>query len=386
MDKRIDTLFQQAIKNEDDARPSHSHEEIAREILQRASISTSDLHLETLSYFTRYGYIPLSEKSVSEISKFIGSAPWVGLEGGVLEPIINSLVKTGVLEFATVRSLANQLVIRISPDAKTPNQDLHDVLFAIWQKTEGQISKRQQIITNTEWTHSKAYQLLVKQAIENAPKDGVIKLMAYHGRTWLPSSSGVLGFLLDVANSRTDLKFQILIVDPKAKGRTIEGATQEEHMRASAYGISSLKKLNLPLSLLNRFDVRTYGKDDKDSFLRCVIVETKEKVIKDCYATVWFFGSDRGFHGREIKLDGKSSLAFLCRGYFDRVFTNGWPQVNPILQILWILKQYWYRILTLGMIPLACLIVWAVRPNDASSIIGILIGSTIAGLADLINK
>lgn len=385
MDKRAEAMFQQLVGKEDDARPSHAHEDIAREILQRLSLPTSDLYLKTFSYFCRYGYIPLSEKSISEIGKFIGSAPWVGLEGGVLEPIINSLIKAGVLEFATIKSLTNQLVIRISPSANTPDIEIRELLDSLWQKTENLISHRQQIITNVDWTHSKAIQIILKQAIENAPIDGVIKLMAYHGRTWLPSSSGVLGFLLDVARSRTDLKFQVLIVDPKAQGRTIEGATQEEHMSASAYGISSLKKLSLPLELLNRFDVRTYGKDDRDSFLRCVIVETKERLIKDCYVTVWFFGNDRGFHGREIKLDGKSSLAFLCRGYFDRVFTNGWPQVNPVMQLSWILKQYWFRILTLGIIPLACVITWIVYPSG-TLYFEIGIGSIIAGLADLINK
>jgi hypothetical protein len=119
--------------------------------------------------------------------------------------------------------------------------------------------------------------------------------------------------------------------------------------------------------------------------MRGVIVETKEKKIKDCYITVWFFGSDRGFHGREIRLDGESNLAYLCRDYFDRVFAKGWPQVNPLKQFMWLMRNFWFRIITLGIVPLICLAVWLTHPTNTLPV-EIGIGSIIAGLADFINK
>lgn len=367
---------------EHDARPSHEHEDLAHKIFSKLGKNKDENSVILLTYFLRYGYVPLSENSISEAAKTIGSAPWVGLEGSILEPTIRNFIDEKLIEFSQITELDNSIVLRLSPSPDTGNRDI-DVLFAeLWKKATEHIKRRKDMMRIVGWAHHTTVREELKEAMKNAPRDATIKLMAYHGRTWLPPTIGVLGFLLDLAYNRNDLRFEILIVDKKAKGKVLEGATQEEHMRASQPGISVLRKMQLPKEILKRFDIRTYGKTDEDSLLRCLIIQTKQKVIKDCYISVWFFGRERGFYGREIWLNGNASLALLCRNYFDSVFKKGWPQVSLGMQFYWIMKNYWFEFMTLGLIPFACAFAVVFGVNIVA-ILGIAVGSIIAGLTNL---
>lgn len=370
---------------EHDARPSYEHENLARKILESIKKPIDQNSEILITYFLRYGYITLSDKSIPEAAKTIGSSPWVGSEGSIFESTIENFINEKLIEFSQITELDNSLVLRLSPNPNTGNREI-DALFAeLWKKTTENIKKRKDMVRIIGWADHNTNREEIKKAMKNAPRDATIKLMAYHGRTWLPSTIGVLGVLLDLAYKRNDLYFEILIVDKKAKGGVLEGATQEEHMRASQPGISNIRSMQLPNEILKRFDVRAYGKTDEESWLRCLIIQTKQQVIKDCYATIWFFGRERGLHGREIWLNGDSSLALLCRNYFDSVFKKGLPQLSFSKQFYWIVNNYWFELITLGLIPTAGCFAGLFGAN-IGAIVGIVVGSIIAGLTNFKKK
>lgn len=380
MDWNIDEIIEQLIQHEKDARPSDKHIDLAIQILGKLSIRQNNDLICSLSYFLRYGYIPISACSVSEIGKFIGSAPWVGFEGESLTTAIKELFKKDLLVFTTIPELNNQLCACLNFNPKFSDTWLNQLLTRLLGKTQHQIAKRSNIIENYDWTHGNKIQNQMRDIISNAPEGSVIKMIAYHGRTWLPSSNGVLGFILDEIQKRNDLKFKILVIDPNAKGRVIEGGTPEANKRASSLILSVLRSKHLSITTLSKFDLRTYGKIEEDSLMRGLIVENFEGKIVSCFVTTWFFGSDRGFYGREIRLDGDSSLALLLKHYFDRVFEKGMPQLNPLQMVFWFIKTYWFVLLTLVIIPIICIII-LILDNSRQVLIGITVGSLLSGLS-----
>lgn len=372
--------------HESDARPSHEHEILSRRILELLKVEFDGVFLNVMAYFLRYGFIPVSGKSFAEAAKNIGSAPWIGSEGSSLESFLATLAGKGILEFVQFKKWGNQWILRLSPAPNSGIEELDSVCAVAWKNIEGQIERRKDSIKDLGWAFQKDIRDNVKNAMANAPTDATIKLMAYHGRTWLSTTMGIAGLIPDLICQRDDLHFQILIASKDAKGKVIEGATKDEHTRSVAFGIAVLRKLDLPNRLKEKLDVRTYGKSDSEALLRCLIVETKEHAIKDCYITAWFFGHERGFHGRELYIDGRSSLAMLCRDYFDATFDKQWPQLSALKQIRWLMVNYWFAILTLVIIPLICLGVFLSKASYASTALEIAIGSIFAGLAGYIKK
>ncbi len=370
---------------EDSARPSELHLKFAHKMLTDLSLPLNQQSEVILAYFLRYGYVPLTARNASEAAKFIGSAPWIGLQGGDLESTINLFLKRKLLQYSRSVELDNQLVLRISPKSSTGVSEVDLFIKEMWAKTQAQIRDRRDIIKILGWTQHPATRDFLKNAMETTPQNGLVKLMVYHGRT-LPDAGGAAGNLFDFAGRRNDLRFQVLVVDKKAKGRVVEGATEKENIAASIFGLVSLRRMGLPSDIMKRVDVRTYGTTDSDSLMRCLITEDRLGDIKDCVVTVWFFGQDRGVHGREIALSGDSSLALLCRNYFDNVFKRGLPQLSYRSQLVWIAVNYWYWIMTFGAIPLGCAVASLVWPSQAVTFITVAIASMIAGIQSLWRK
>lgn len=385
MIQNLDEYVDQLVRLENDARPSEEHIRLARLILNRINIDPANEIVCSLSYFLRYGYIPISSNSSSEIGKFIGSAPWVGLEGETLFESIETLKSKNIISFYKIPELDNQFCIGLNFSLVHSDEWLNRLFAKLWLKTSNQIQRRCQIIENYDWTHGKKIQNEMRQIIKNAPNGGVIKILAYHGRTWLPSSNGVLGFLLDTVNTRSDLSFKILVIDPNASGRVIEGGTPEANNRASSLILSVIKNTHLSTKTLSKFDIRTYGKIENESYMRGLIVETNDGRIVSCFITTWFFGSDRGFYGREIKLDGDSSLALLVRNYFNSVFEKSKPQLNRVQQFYWYIRLYWFRLLTLVVIPLIFIIVFLYDSSQKFAL-SIIIGSLVSGFSSLFSR
>ena len=258
---KLNEILKQGDKN---ARPSQHHENLARSILLDLGIDSNKFNLVVMAYFLKYGYIPLSERAVSESGKYLGSAPWIGLEGAILEPSINLLLERGILEFSHSNELDNQLVLRLNPKPHDTGKVIQQVFSKVWGNTKHNIARRKKIVTDMGWTHNTRERNRLKDALEHCPRDVTIKIMAYHGRTWLPSAVGVSGFLLDLARERPDINFEMLIVGKNASGRVVEGATKQEHIGSTAFGIPALRKVHLPKDIPNRFDVRAYGKTTRN--------------------------------------------------------------------------------------------------------------------------
>lgn len=191
------------------------------------------------------------------------------------------------------------------------------------------------------WT----YDLNMKKIIEEKIKDPSIfykiKLIGYHGRTWFESPDSAQGFLQDIAIKNHNLKFEILLVDDKAAVTVREGASIEQHKLASSLGMKPLLSNRcLPGHIRKQFDIRTYGFNEDDSYLRGVIIENNSGNILFCHVISWRFGLERGIYGRDLEISGESSIALLCRKYFDDVFKRSNPVGKWPVKTIFLIRRH----------------------------------------------
>jgi hypothetical protein len=101
---------------EDSARPSILHEQQGKIILTKLNIKSKQSAIDILTYFSRYGYVPVTSQTISEAAKMLGSAPWIGFEGNILEPVITELLDSNVLVFRKVKELDDQIVLQFTTE------------------------------------------------------------------------------------------------------------------------------------------------------------------------------------------------------------------------------------------------------------------------------
>lgn len=370
-----------------EAKPSYEHNSLAREILYLKDLPYEENYTKILSYFLRYGYLPLHSFSIQEAAKNLSSAPWLRIEDETAKQIVEFLIKKRILEFSIIEELGDAPVLKLSDTLNTENEKTNYHLHSCREEISHDIESRMNICKIIGWTNSIQNQNVIDNAFFNFPDGATMKLMAYHGVTWHCQDLGFFNKIVNSAQINKNSKYEILIVDEKSTGKVIEGATKEEHNMASLKGLRLLKNnKELGKNILKRIDVRTYGIRDSDSLLRCLIIESKQKKILGCYVTVWFFGCERGFYGKQLFFDGDSNIALLFRDYFNSVFNKGWPRLGLWKKIEWIIHSNSHEIITIG-VALIIGILWLVfsyerissKEANITTTLG-LIGSLIIGL------
>jgi hypothetical protein len=353
------------------AKPSGADFEDAVSVLRAiAGLKPREDYVELMSYFLRYGYLPVSRsrESVEHAARDLAAAPWVG--GQDLSQALKYFIEKGIVEFSSLGdflegSMALDFgeapILRLSRTAAALDRLLGKALA----RTKADVERRAKMVRVTGWAHESIVRAQVEDAIMSAPPKATIKIAAYHGRTWLSPESGVSSLIPGLLKDRRAFKFQILAVDKRANATVREGASEKEHLAASAPGLGTLmRRLSQDYELgrdeLARIDVRTYGKTSEDSLLRGLIVQNEDGTIYSCHATAWLFGHERAMYGRNIALDPGSNLAILCRDYFDRVFARSYPQVGLRKRSSWMLRKRWFEAVTLLVGPAACTVILGV--------------------------
>lgn len=344
------------------AKPSDADVDLARKILSIKGIySTDEKKDKVLSYFVRYGYLPLYESnSIQEATNSIVGAPWMGIETNSVQAIIKELVSKGVLEFTTMVDVGNIPVLRLAEKFETGDDKIDTLLTNKRREILQEIDARSDICKIIGWTLSKDNLNELNETFDDLQDGATLKIMAYHGVTWFSNELGIIEKIINIANEKKSSKFEILIVDEKAKGKVIEGATREEHRIASFKGLQLLKKIDIS----PKIDIRTYGLNDSDALMRCTIVESKDKLILKCYVTTWFYGSERGIYGKQLWFDGNSNMAILCRDYFDSVFKKGWPKLGLLRKTKWLFKSKKREIIYIVLVTIIATVSLVLAPRS----------------------
>jgi len=361
-------------------RPSAIHEAHANTIYEQLNWpdrTDEDAIRAVLSYFLRHAYVPVFEQSMTEAANEIASAPWIGMDSTSIEPALECLIEKRLLLFRGISDLEGLTTLRIAANPNTGYEIANRIVKAAWKSQSSTIAKRKKMLENDNWVADPESRRIVQTAIVNAPRNSTIKLMAYHGRTWLAPTSGISGFLLDVASKRNDLKFRILIVGSKVDLLVSEGATETENMVAISNGLFAIKQQLESRRLLDQFEIRAYGKDPQDALLRGVIVETNNRVTH-CIVTSWLFGCERGSYGRQISLEESSSLALLMRDYFDRVFDRSRPVIDWRRKLNWFLVNRSVYLAAFGLIPAVTVLGLSVATSSVAT--GILTNVLVASI------
>lgn len=297
---------------------------------------------DVIAYFLKYAYIPIpSAKNKSEayniaISAFV-SAPWISSSVCTYIAAFDFLKNNNFLLFEQMCDRQYSMVI--NKDFDCGEYDLNRIYIACIDDAYDEINRRKTYISVSDSVGDQELRKELDRVMEfNSNEKLTIKIMAYHGKTWVGSDS----WISSVLSKYPCLKIKILIVGSRTTNRVREGAPKRMHNQSIKNGF---KKLTTLYKLYGgRIDVRYYGNKNKYSYLRGAIIEDSSLNIRYCAAECWKMGDERGIYGKTLKIDKDANMAYIVNSYYDNVFKHS-IRSRRIIRIFDGIKERWEIIL-----------------------------------------
>lgn len=327
--------------------------------LDYSDVQYKNEYIQILSYFLYYGFIPLympdsySSTDICENALIsLASAPWMAAVSERLRTPLNKFIELKILTFKNNFKEINICIsLNINYDC-FPEKEIRNINY-YYSCAVNDHEKRLLLHKDMGWTIGAGnLKSDLEEIIKNEQGRVIIKIIAYHGRTWFGIDSSC-GFIQDMLYRYKDLFVKILLVDKNADITVREGATVEEHSQSSINGLQNIYNLNS--NFKKRVDIRLYGKSIKTAFLRGMIIENSEGDILNAHITNWRFGYERGIYGKELILHNESSLSKLCNQYFDDVFSDAKPCGGIYYKLIYYLKKN-YKLMFILATPI--IIIW----------------------------
>ena len=322
-----------------------------------------------LAYFLYYGYLPLPnsyncarEEQVRIACITLASAPWIGAISDRYTYTLTRLLDLNILKLAKPDFKDVPLAVFLSIDDIPATGELLHELKSWVEESYSMHRKRLLLHIDKGWSvGADNVKSALRRIIDCETGELVIKLVAYHGRTWFGVDANS-GFIQDLLLKHPKITFKILLVDEHANEIVREGSTVENHRNASSAGLVALSLL--PTTFRSRVDVRMYGRSVKSALMRGILIERGDGSLVGASITNWRFGYDRGIYGRELEFHPESSLALISNEYFNSVFQHSRPIGNMRRRLAYSVRRYAVSV-GIGALPLG--IVWGGLALDPSN-------------------
>jgi hypothetical protein len=312
---------------------------------------------QVLAYFLRYGYVPLSEGAsdpVADAAATIDAAPWIGRQGSSSRGSIIRLIDDRLLEVAPIGPYGSMPTVKLTKKA-SGSPAIDDWLKSATEAAQADLAERRRYVADLDFPRGQTARSEQTAALSSVPPKAVVKLMAYHGRTWFLPSGGGANFIADFVVDHPDVEVQILVVGDKAGEVVREGASPEQHSESIRTGMASLRDFARTHPNVR---IRRYGRRPEGSLLRCQIVQAESKTILSCFVTVWRFGMERAIYGEELSLLPSTNLAMLMNREFDRVFEQATPVSESFRRsVTHYARLYGREAISFGIGPVSLLVV-----------------------------
>lgn len=303
-------------------------------------------HLEyvnMVAYFFMYGYIPIelpsncSEREKINIALIsISSTPWMGAISERYSIVLNKLVELDILQFMKFKMI--NCVLILNTQLKDYSEKVKEKLIDTQRKIDECYEKRVLLHRDLGWTiTAQDIRQVLHKILEDIDERErvVLKLVTYHGRNWFGfDKSG--GFIQDMLIKYSNLTVKILIVDKNACIPIRECSNSTDCVNSSNNGVTSI--LNMPYKYRKRIQIKYYGRNLDEGFLRGIIVQSDNNIIL-ARITNWRFGYERPLYGRAIEFHPEASLTLLCDTYFESIFSKAKPAGKVIDLFIYYTKK-----------------------------------------------